>query len=238
MNRILQIFGLLLCIIAMHKNMLWGQSLNRTFICSKQGDSIEFNEIDNFIHISFKEGTPISLRNDAIEDLSRIANYTLFPDGSYRFVVDQGYASQFKAKAFGNNYVAYCQNEYRDLMNGIVWGTNRILLKMKENHPMGTMLDSLKFFNMQYEAKWYDSTIYALVIPKDSSLFSVSNRVFETGLVEYAQPAFSHYAILAGYETNPKFVDQWNIRDTTMFNTDDTTLCRLELKIKNRTFAA
>lgn len=63
----------------------------------------------------------------------------MFPDSSYRFVVNQGYASQFKTKAFSNNYVVYCQNEYRDSLNDVVWGTNRILVKMNPENPINTL---------------------------------------------------------------------------------------------------
>jgi hypothetical protein len=46
----------------------------------------------------------------------------MLPDSSYCFTVDAGYDAQFKTKAYANRYVAYCQNEYRDSLGGIVWG--------------------------------------------------------------------------------------------------------------------
>ena len=54
--------------------------------------------------------------------MSSIADYYMLPDSSYCFTVDAGYATQFKTKAYADNYVAYCQNEYRDSLGGVVWG--------------------------------------------------------------------------------------------------------------------
>ena len=81
--------------------------------------------------------------------------------------------------------------------------------------------------DIQYESKWYDSTIYTLIIPKDSNIFTLSNRIYESGLVEYAQPSFSRYTKLDGYETNSYFNEQWNLRDTNFneqWNLRDTTI--------------
>ena len=109
--------------------------------------------------------------------------------------------------------------------NGIIWGTNRILVKMEPNNQINTLLQILDIPQIQYESKWYDSTIYVLIIPKGNNLLTLSNWIFESGLVEYAQPSFYHYSALNGYETNPLFGEQWNLLDTTIDNTGYTTLC-------------
>ena len=165
--------------------------------------------------MEFVEGTPIPTKNEVLNELSGIVSYTIFPDSSYRFIVAQQSSDSFKAKILRNSCVSYCQNEYCDSLGGIVWGTNRIMVKMKPNYSIGSLIQNLNAQNLRYESKWYDTTVYALVIPKDSSLFSLSNRIFESDMVEYAQPAFFHYVSLDGYDSNPEFVNQWNLKDTT-----------------------
>jgi hypothetical protein len=115
---------------------------NHEFIYDKDGNKIAFNEIENVTHIGFASGVSMNTRNEVLADLSNIADYYMLPDSSYCFTVDPGYDTQFKTKVYAKSYVAYCQNEYRDSLGDVVWGTNRI---------------------------------------------------FESGMVEYAQPAFFHY---------------------------------------------
>ena len=218
---------LLSAIISQMALTCFGQIQNKEFIYNRQSDKIYFNKIENVVHIGFVEGTDVGTRHELLEDLSNIANYTMFPDSSYRLIIKQGRSAFFKEKALKNNAVTYCQNEYRESDDGIVWSTNRILIKMKESLPIRTLLDSLNVPDIQYESKWYDSTIFALTIPKNRNLFTLSNQIFESELVEFSQPSFFCYATLDGYDTNPEFGEQWNIRDTTMFDTGDTSLCRL-----------
>ncbi|MBO4654363.1 MAG: S8 family serine peptidase, partial [Bacteroidales bacterium] len=139
--------------------------------------------------------------------------------------MDAGYATQFKTKVFANSHVAYCQNEYRDSLGGVVWGTNRIMVKMKPSYSIGALLQILNTPNLQNESKWYDTTVFALVLPKDSNLFVFSNRIFESGMVEYSQPAFYHHISLDGYDSNPEFEYQWNLKDTTLYDTSYDTVC-------------
>ena len=205
---------LLSAIISQMALTCFGQIQNKEFIYNRQSDKIYFNKIENVVHIGFVEGTDVGTRHELLEDLSNIANYTMFPDSSYRLIIKQGRSAFFKEKALKNNAVTYCQNEYRESDDGIVWSTNRILIKMKESLPIRTLLDSLNVPDIQYESKWYDSSLYALLLPKDSNIYSLSNRFFESGLVEFAQPSFFCYARLDGYEANSYFNDQWNLCDT------------------------
>jgi hypothetical protein len=39
--------------------------------------------------MEFVEGTPISTKNEVLNELSGIDSYTMFPDSSYRFIVAQ-----------------------------------------------------------------------------------------------------------------------------------------------------
>ena len=139
------------------------------YIYNKQGDKILYECTENLFHLGFSSGTPISDRETFLMDLSNIATYYMMPDSSYCFTVDAGYNAQFKTKAYANSYVAYCQNEYRDSLGGIVWGTNRIMVKVKPACSISTLVQNMNILNLQYESKWYDSTIFALVLPKDSN---------------------------------------------------------------------
>ena len=211
----------LICSIFLSQVGCLGQTNNHEFIYDKYGNEIAFNEIENVIHIGFVTGVSMNTRNEVLADLSSIADYYMLPDSSCCFTVDAGYDAQFKTKAYANRYVAYCQNEYRDSLGGIVWGTNRIMVKMKPEYSVSTLVQSLNTPNLQYESKWYDTTVFALVLPKDSNLFVSSNRIFESGMVEYAQPAFYHHVSLDGYDSNPEFEGQWNLKDTTEDHGDE-----------------
>lgn len=45
--------------------------------------------------------------------------------------------------------------------------------------------------------------------------------------MDYAQPAFFHYVTLDGYESNPMFNSQWNLRDTTLTDNSYDTVCNV-----------
>jgi hypothetical protein len=121
---------------------VWSQQTESVHIYNKQGDKILYKCRENVFHLGFSSDIPMKEREKLLMDLSKMADYYMLPDSSYCFTVDPGYDTQFKTKVYANSYVAYCQNEYRDSLGGVVWGTNRI---------------------------------------------------FESGMVEYAQPAFFHY---------------------------------------------
>ena len=201
------------------------QTLNKEFIYDRQGNKIHFEEIENVIHIGFMSGATQSERESLLEDLSKLGYFDMFSDSTCRFVVAPDNNSIFHTKACANNCIEFCQNEYRDSLGGVVWGNNRIMVKMKPNYSIGSLIQNLNTQNLRYESKWYDTTVYTLVIPKDSSLFSLSNRIFESDMVTYAQPAFFHYISIDGYETNPMFSGQWNLRDTTLTDNSYDTVC-------------
>lgn len=95
----------LICSIFLSQVGCLGQTNNHVFIYDKEGNEIAFNEIDSIVHIELVSDISNAKRNEILDELACIADYTMFPDSSYRFVVNQGYASQFKTKAFSNNYV-------------------------------------------------------------------------------------------------------------------------------------
>jgi len=101
---------------------IWGQQAESSYIYNKYGDKIVYTCVDDISHIGFLSGSPLIERETLLADLSSIADYYMLPDSSYCFTVDAGYATQFKTKAYANSYVAYCQNEYRDSLGGVVWG--------------------------------------------------------------------------------------------------------------------
>ena len=125
-----------MCSIFLSQVGCLGQTKNHEFIYDKDGNKIAFNEIENVTHIGFASGVSMNTRNEVLADLSNIADYYMLPDSSYCFTVDPGYDTQFKTKVYANSYVAYCQNEYRDSLGGVVWGTNRIIVKMKPNYSI------------------------------------------------------------------------------------------------------
>ena len=90
MKRTVQIYGLLFCLMIIQIVPLFSQSLNRTFIYDSNGNTLYFDRIENVIHIGFVTGTDIGTKNKVLEDLSCIADYVMFPDSSYCFVVKQG----------------------------------------------------------------------------------------------------------------------------------------------------
>lgn len=207
---------------------VFSQNANNQFIYDRSGNKVVYSSVENVFHVGFLSGSPITEREILLADLSSIADYYMLPDSSYCFTVNAGYDAQFKTKAYANSYVAYCQNEYRDSLGGVVWGTNRIMVKIKPAYSIGTLLQILNTPNMQYESKWYDTAVFALVLPKDSNLFFFSNRIFESGMAEYVQPAFFRYVSLDESLSNSENCGQWNLKDTTLsYNGYDTTVILL-----------
>lgn len=109
------------------------QTLNKEFINDRQGNKIHFEEIENVVHIGFMSGATQYERESLLEDLSKLGSFDMFSDSTYRFVVAPSNISSFHTKACANNCIEFCQNEYRDSLGGVVWGTNRIMVKMKPN---------------------------------------------------------------------------------------------------------
>ena len=65
---------------------------------NRNGTQIVFNKVEGVLHKEFVEGTPISTKNEVLNELSGIDSYTMFPDSSYRFIVAQQSSDSFKAK--------------------------------------------------------------------------------------------------------------------------------------------
>ena len=129
------------------------QNANDIYIYDKNGNKIRFNRIENVMHLGFAEGTDVATKEDVLENLSSMADYTIFSDNSYRFTVNPVDSSLFKINAMRNSCVTYCENEYRDSCNGVVWVTNRIIVKMKPGNSISTLLHILHIPTIQYESK-------------------------------------------------------------------------------------
>ncbi len=94
----------------------FGQTQDKESIYDRQGNKIYFDKVEDVFHIGFAEGTEANTRNEVLADLSNIANYTMFPDSSYRLIIKQGCSAFFKEKALKNNVVTYCTTlQYRRL---------------------------------------------------------------------------------------------------------------------------
>ena len=99
------------------------QTSSSMFIYDRQGNKIVYECQDKIIHMGFSREMTMSERTALIEDITDIADYYMLPDSSYCFMVNSGYEKQFKTKVFANSHVAYFQNEFRDSLGGVVWGT-------------------------------------------------------------------------------------------------------------------
>lgn len=175
MRYILHQLGVLICVLAAHLvvDTAFSQSSNNVYLYNRQGDKIVYECQHDIFHIGLRPDISISERTAILDDLSSISNYYMQPDSSYCFIVNSEYEPLFRVKMSTNSWVSYYQNEYRDSLGGVVWGTNRIIVKMKPNCSIVSLMQNMNILNFQYESKWYDTTVYALVIPKDSSLFSL-----------------------------------------------------------------
>ena len=67
-----------------------GQTSNTEFIYDRNGNKIIFNELDTVVHVGFVSDVSIDTIKEILDNLSSIADYTMLPDSSYRFVVKQG----------------------------------------------------------------------------------------------------------------------------------------------------
>jgi hypothetical protein len=83
-------------------------------------------------------GATQSERESLLEDLSKLGYFDMFSDSTCRFVVAPDNNSIFHTKACANNCIEFCQNEYCDSLGGIVWGTNRIMVKMNAANSLFT----------------------------------------------------------------------------------------------------
>lgn len=108
---------------------VFSQNANNQFIYDRSGNKVVYSSVENVFHVGFLSGSPITEREILLADLSSIADYYMLPDSSYCFTVNAGYDAQFKTKAYANSYVAYCQNEYRDSLGGIVWGDYEVKIE-------------------------------------------------------------------------------------------------------------
>ena len=118
----------------------WSQQAECVHVYNKHGDKILYRCRENVFHVGFSSGLSILEHETFLDDLSSIADYYMLPDSSYCFTVDAGYEMQFKTKVYAHSYVAYCQNEYRDSLGGIAWGTNRIMVKMKPAYSINVLM--------------------------------------------------------------------------------------------------
>lgn len=197
------------------------------YFYNRFGTPIFINKIENIIHIGLHHSTLPIERTKLIAQLSSMANYCVLPDGSYRFSLKNDDISDFMLIALANNNIEFLQHEYKDPFGDVLWGSNRIIIKLKDDYSICTVLDTLNIPVVQVEPKWYDSTIFALTIPCDSNLFTIANRAYDCGMVEFSQPALFHFSTLDGYDDNPIFEGQWNLSDITQEDAWDTTLTYL-----------
>lgn len=65
----------------------FGQTQDKEHIYDRQGNKIYFDKVEDVFHIGFIEGIGVPIKDEVLEDLSNIADYTMFPDSSYRFTV-------------------------------------------------------------------------------------------------------------------------------------------------------
>ena len=138
MKYILHQLEVLICVVAAHVvvTTAFSQSSNNVHLYDRQGNKIVYECQHDIFHIGLRADIPIFERTAKLDDLSSISNYFMQPDSSYYFMVNSGYEPLFKAKVSANSCVSYYQNEYRDSLGGVVWGTNRIMVKMKPNYSI------------------------------------------------------------------------------------------------------
>lgn len=151
MRYILHQLEAFICVVVAHLVVAtaFSQSSNNVYLYDRQGNKIVYECQHDIFHIGLRHDIPISERTAILDELSSISNYYMQPDSSYCFMVNSEYETLFKTKVSANSCVSYCQNEYRDSLGGVVWGTNRIMVKMKPNCSIVSLMQNMNFQNYQ-----------------------------------------------------------------------------------------
>lgn len=55
--------------------------------------------------------------------------------------------------ALANNNIEFLQHEYKDPFGDVLWGSNRIIIKLKDDYSICTVLDTLNIPVVQVEPK-------------------------------------------------------------------------------------
>lgn len=117
------------------------------------------------------------------------------------------------------NEISRCTRLYYSDSNIKFTITDRIIFKTLNHVPVEKVLKMIKAYNPKLiNKKWLEEDVFLVSIKStsDSSMFSISNNIHKSGLVEFAHPEFLTYNWM---ETNDTYYsNQWNLTKIAISN--------------------
>ena len=114
-----------------------------------------------------------------------------FSNYSYRFYVDSSRLAEFDAIIRHHSYAIKLNAPELQYYNSIFWASRNILLKTRQNQSLSHLLDSVGVPYISYENKEYNPLRYVVALETDSAVW-YSQKLYETGKFEFAEPDFYH----------------------------------------------
>ncbi len=201
MRHILSIFFLIFCLST------FGQT---KFLYRSIDEFDYYTTNDTILYFEFKDTCQISEIGLFLDSLS---NYGLKLDtlfgNLYRISYNRNQKNNVLTFFQNKKCFNFVTNEYHTRDSSIVWPSNSLLVKVKMNENIDSLLVSLNNHCTVLKIDTLFSGFYIVDIENQEDIFSISNQLFESGKYDFIRPSLFFTMQYCGYEDNPYFPEQY-----------------------------
>lgn len=192
---------------------IYGQKTVHIF--DEQGNKI-FYSLDSSIHFfEFTSDVFEDQKNNILDSLKNYGNCTPVTNNIYAIsLIGENYSSFIK-EIIECPFVKYSSCLFENNKE-ISWIENSVLVKTADN--IISILEDLSLLPLSSNLISPRDSLYKLSFPKGTNILDVSIMLSQHEGVKYSNPIFYRIINMDSYYSNPNFIDQWYLRDSTMEN--------------------
>ncbi len=192
---------------------LYGQGT--IYVCDEKGEKIFYSQDSTIQIFEFSTDISIEQKNIILADLEINGECTLITDNICSIRLFSNNYSPFIKKIMKCQHIKYCSCLLEN-NNEKSWMENSVLLKTSDN--INVILKELSLQPLSVTLVSPRDSLYKVSFPKETNILDVSRSLNQCQSVIYSNPLFYRLIYMDSYYSNPYFINQWYLRDSTVSN--------------------
>lgn len=168
---------------------------------------------DTIIYFDFKDTCSLNTKSSIIDSLLTMTmNVDTLADNRYQIEYYSNNKSNILTFFQNLNSIKCYSYEYLDNKSIINWTSDKIILEIKEEINIDSILNQLKVSYTLIERDSIIPKFFYVTINKNMDPFETSNLIYSTGNFVTVRPSFFFKIMFFGYEDNPLYNNQLYLR--------------------------
>lgn len=171
-----------------------------------------YTTIDTVMYFEFQDNCPSSSKIFFLDSLTFLSTIDTIEENLFRIEFNINKRTNLLSLFQSVETIKSYSFEYLDKDSVIHWNSGKIVLKIKEEVSIDSILDLLNIDYLTIERDTFLRNFYTIQLSVNNDPFSVSNQLYSTNLFQTVYPDFSFVIKMLNYDDNPYYNEQYYLK--------------------------